>query len=136
MLGIAPTGFGNVAEGEIRAYYDTIASEQEAHWRSPIETIINVLQMCLFGEIDPDIVMSFEPLYQMTPKELAEIRTADAQTDGAYIDRGVLAPEEVREKLARNPQSGYQGIDVNVLPEMPGEGEEGEDDEEKNTERD
>lgn len=56
----------------------------------------------------------------MTPKELAEIRTADGTTDTNYIDRGVLDVTEVREKLARDPESGYQGIDVTKIPEPPG----------------
>lgn len=126
LLGIAPTGFGNVAEGEIRSYYDHVAGEQEAYWRTPIETVLDLLQLSLFGEIDENIVMNFQPLYQMTSKELAEIRTADGTTDCNYIDRGVLAPEEVREKLARNPESGYEGIDVEDLPEIESEGQEEE----------
>ena len=85
-----------------------------------------MLQLSLFGEIDENIVMNFQPLYQMTSKELAEIRTADGTTDCNYIDRGVLAPEEVREKLARNPESGYEGIDVEDLPEIESEGQEEE----------
>lgn len=117
LLGIAPSGFGNVAEGEIKASNDWTAAQQEAHWRWVIEEIITILQLCMYGEIDPDITMAFQPLYQMTPKELAEIRTADANTNAAYLDRQVLAPEEVRETLARNPESGYQGLDLNKVPE-------------------
>ena len=120
LLGIAPTGFGNVAEGEIRTFFDWIRSIQEAFWRKPIKTSIDILQLLMYGEIDPDIVINFEPLYQMTPKELAEIRTADGTTDTNYIDRGVLDVTEVREKLARDPESGYQGIDVTKVPEPPG----------------
>ena len=127
LLGISPTGFGNLAEGEIRAFYDWVASLQETYWRKPIEQIINILQLTMYGMVDPDITVAFQPLYQMTPKELAEIRTADATTDAAYLDRQVLAPEEVREKLARNPESGYQGLDVDDIPEVNEEGQEEED---------
>jgi hypothetical protein len=123
LLGIAPTGFGNVAEGEIRAYYDWVAAQQESEWRPPIKTVIDILQLALFGEIDPDITFSFEPLYQMTPKELADIRTADGATDCNYIDRGVLDPLEVREKLARNPESGFQGLDIDKVPSQEEEDE-------------
>jgi uncharacterized protein len=125
LLGIAPTGFGNVAEGEIRSYYDYIAAEQEAHWRKPIETVLNIVQLLRYGVIDPDIILSFQPLYQMTPKELSEIRKADAEVNASYVDRQILSQEEVRESLARNPESGYQGIDVEDLPEPP-EGNEDE----------
>jgi len=121
LLGIAPTGFGNVAEGEIRTYYDYISAEQEAYWRKPIEMVLNVVQLLRYGKIDPDVVLAFQPLYQMTPKELSEIRKADAEVNAAYVDRQILSQEEVREALARNPESGYQGIDVEDLPE-PAEG--------------
>lgn len=116
LTGISPTGLNASSDGEIRTFYDWIAAQQEAFWRSPIETILKVMMLSRYGEIDPDIVMSFQPLYQMTPKELAEIRTADATTDGSYIDRGVVSPEEVRAKLARNPESGYQGLQVDEEP--------------------
>lgn len=124
LLGIAPTGFGNVAEGEIRTYYDYIAAEQESWWRKPIETVLNIVQLLRYGTIDPDIVLAFQPLYQMTPKELSEIRKADAEVNAAYVDRQILSQEEVREQLARNPESGYQGIDVEDLPEAPEESDE------------
>lgn len=126
LLGVAPTGFGNVAEGEMRARNSRVKAEQEAYYRKPIETILNIVQLLRYGVIDPDIVVSFQPLYQMTLKELSEIRKADAERDATYLDRGTLSPEEVREKLARDPESGYQGIDVEDLPEndMQDEGEE------------
>jgi hypothetical protein len=84
----------------------------------------------MYGEIDPDITFSFDPLYQMTPKELAEIRTADSTTAGNYIDRGVLDPSEVREKLARDSESGYQGLDLSLEITNPNLEDE-EDDEDK-----
>lgn len=121
LLGIAPSGFGNVAEGELRASANWVRSLQETYWRTPIETVLNILQIILYGKIDPDIIVSFEPLFQATPKEIAEIRTANAQTDSAYLDRNVLDATEVREKLARDPESGYQGIDITKIPEPAAE---------------
>jgi hypothetical protein len=118
LLGIAPSGFGNVAEGEIRTWNDWVMSIWEAYWRKPIETVVNILQIIKYGEIDSDIIVTPQPLYQMTPKELAEIRTADSTTDGSYLDRGVVDAIEVREKLARNPESGYQGLDITKVPEV------------------
>lgn len=128
LLGVAPSGFGNVAEGEIRSFYDWVKAIQEAYWRKPIETVLKVLQISLFGEIDPDITMSFQPLYQMTPKELSDIRNQDATAGTAYIQNGVIDPTEERERLARDAESGYQGIDVTKVPGAP-ELPEGEDDE-------
>jgi len=126
LTGLSPTGLNASSEGEIRVFYDWIAAQQEAHWRKPIKVIFDILQLSVYGSIDPDISFSFVPLFQMSAKEDAEIRTADANRDAAYIDRGVLGPEEVREKLARDPKSGYSGLsldpaDVPNLEEEDGE---------------
>lgn len=132
LTGISPQGLNPSADGEIKVFYDWIAAQQEAYDRVPIETVLNILQLSMYGEIDRDIVMTFQPLYQMTPKELAEIRTADSTTAGNYIDRGVIDPMEQRERLARDPSSGYQGLDMSVIitPPDEGNGENDEDDEE------
>jgi hypothetical protein len=133
LLGVSPTGFGNVAEGEMRARNDWVSAQQESYWRKPIETVLNIVQLLRYGKLDPDIIVSFQPLYQMTPKELSEIRKADAEVNASYVDRNILSAEEVRGALARNPESGYQGIDVEDLPE-PAEGNPDESGEEKENE--
>ena len=130
LTGISPSGLNASSDGEIRVFYDWIAAQQEAFWRDPIKKIIDVLQIILWGEIDPNISFVFEPLYQMTPKELAEIRKSNADAANAYIQNGVLSPEDERARLARDPQSGYQGIEVDDLPEM----ESTDEDEDQNNE--
>jgi len=121
LTGISPSGLNASSEGEIRVFYDWIAAQQEAFWREPIETIMKVVQLSLFGEIDPDIGFDFVPLYQMTPKELAEIRQTDGATDCAYIAAGVIDPSEVRDKLAKSPDSGYNGLDTDIEIVPPNE---------------
>lgn len=114
LTGISPSGLNASSDGEIRIFYDWIAAQQEAHWRSPLEVILKVVQLSLFGEIDPDIGFKFVPLYQMTAKEEAEIREANSRTATAYIDRGVIDASEERERLARDPNSGFMGLDTSV----------------------
>lgn len=116
LLGISPTGFGNIAEGEIRAYNDWVKAQQEGNWRKVIELVINILQLIRYGVIDPDIVVAFQPLYQMTPKELSDIRTADTTRDVQLSGAGILDVTEIRERMARDPESGYQGIDTGKIP--------------------
>lgn len=119
LTGISPSGLNASSDGEIRVFYDWIAAQQEAHWRDPIEVILKVVQLSLFGEIDANIGFEFVPLYQMTPKEEAEIREANSRSASAYIAAGVLDPTEERERLARDPSSGYQGLDSGVIPTLP-----------------
>lgn len=127
LTGISPSGFGNLAEGEMQAHYDNTSAQQEAYWRDPIDIILKVAQLSLFGSIDPNIGFEFNPLYQMTQKELAEIRKSNADTATAYINGAVIDPSEERERLARDPESGYQGLDTSLdFTKEEGEGNEDE----------
>lgn len=121
LTGISPSGLNASSDGEIRVFYDWIAAQQNAFWREPIETILKVVQLSLFGEIDPDIGINFVPLYQMSPKELADIREADARTATAYVAMGAVDPSEVRDNLAKDPNSGYQGLDTSIVIVSPNE---------------
>ena len=100
--------------GEIRIFYDWISAQQEAYWREPLEVILKGVQLSLFGEIDPDIGFTFVPLYQMTPKEESDIRLQDSQADCAYVAAGIIDPSEVRDRLAKDPNSGFMGLDTSV----------------------
>ena len=123
MTGVSPSGFGNVAEGEMSAWRDWIRANQEAHARDPIETILKIVQLSMYGDIDPEIGISFNPLYQMTEEQKSTIRVNDSIRAGNLIDRGVIDSTEERERLARDPESGYQGIDIDRKIE-PDEAEE------------
>jgi hypothetical protein len=124
MTGVSPSGFGNVAEGEMGAWRDWIRANQEAHARDPIETILGIVQISMFGSIDPDIGIQFNPLYQMTEEQVSTIRVNDSIRAGNLIDRGVIDAQEERERLARDPESGYQGIDISKEIAPPDEAEE------------
>jgi len=123
MTGISPSGFGNVAEGEIRIWYDWIHAQQEAHYRVPVETMLKLVQLSLYGEIEPEITFDFNPLYEMTEEQESTIRVNDSIRAGNLIDRGVIDAQEERERLARDPESGYQGIDVEKEIAPPSEEE-------------
>lgn len=121
LTGISPSGLNASSDGEVRIFYDWVAAQQEAYWREPLEVILKAVQLSLFGEIDPDIGLAFIPLYQMTPAEEAEIRGKDGVTDCAYVAAGIIDPSEVRDRLAKDPNSGYMGLDttVELVPPNP-----------------
>ena len=117
LLGITPSGLNANSEGEIRVYNDYIASLQEAHIRPQIETILNLVQLDLFGEINEQIVFEFNSLEQMSDEQKANIQKLKAERDSIYITAGVLAPEETRDYLAKNEEGDYSGIDADDVPE-------------------
>ena len=124
--GLTPSGLNASSEGEIRVFEDFIMGIKESHFRYPIDQMLKVVQLSLFGEIDPAISFIFNPLRQMTAKEKSDIRLQESQASTAYVSSGVISPQEERERLAADPQSGYQGLDVDdesmLIPPMePGE---------------
>jgi phage-related protein (TIGR01555 family) len=135
LTGSSPSGMNATAEPEMNAFYNRIAAEQEL-WRALIGMILDIVQLTMYGSIDPDIHFDFVPLIQMSEKERAEVRTANGAAAVGYINAGVIAPEEERERLARDPDSGYDGLSLNPadLPVPPDQNENGDDDEEDDDE--
>lgn len=119
LLGISPTGLNPSAEGELDVYDDYIAAMQENLFRVPLKTVINIIQLSEFGEIDESIDFEFVPMKQLDGEDLAAVRKSDAEAAATYIAAGVLDPLEERTRLAADPHSGYTNIDVGKLPEPP-----------------
>lgn len=116
LLGVTPSGLNASSEGEIAVYYDYIKALQENILRDPLDKVLKLVQLHLFGEIDDSITFSFVPLAQMDESQLATIRKSDSDRDVAYIQAGVISAEEVRGRLASDTDSGYNGIDVDDVP--------------------
>nr|DAT19791.1 MAG TPA: portal [Caudoviricetes sp.] len=122
LLGITPSGLNASTEGEIAVYYDYIRAMQENLLRDPLDKLLKLVQLHLFGKVNDNITFDFAPLQQMNETELSTIRKSDTDRDVAYIQAGVVSAEEVRGRLASEPDSGYNGIDVEDVPEMPDDG--------------
>lgn len=118
LTGISPTGMNASSEGEIRSFYDWISSQLESFWYHPMDICLQILQLHMWGEIDETITFEFNPLWQVSALDAATIRVNNANADAVYLDRSVVSPEETRERLAADPDSGYAGIDVEDLPEV------------------
>ena len=129
LLGTQPAGLNASSDGEIRVFYDTIAASQQDNLRPLIKKALDIIQLSEFGEIDPGIDFDFLPLYQMDEAQQATIRKTEADTDAVYIQAGVLDPSEVRRRLASDPDSRYDGLDPDAVPDAPDMGVEAPDDE-------
>lgn len=121
--GIAPAGLNTSSEGEISLWENWIRAQQEAYYRVPINMMLRIVQLSLYGEVDPDITFAFNPLRQMTRKEQSEIQVNESVRAGNLIDRQIIDAQEERERIARDPDSGYQGLDLNKTIEPPVEEE-------------
>lgn len=125
LLGIQPAGLNASSEGEIKSFDDTIAAYQGKFFGEPLKRVLGFVQLSLFGEIDEGITAVFEPLRQMTEKEIGEIDKLEGEADQIRIDSGVLHPEEARRALAAKEDSRYSDIDVEDVPDLAAEEEAG-----------
>ena len=117
--GMQPSGLNASAEGEINVYDDTISAYQNRFMRPELTRVVNFEQLSLWGQIDPEITIVFNPLRQMTEKERGEKQERDAKRDQVYIDSGVLSPGEVRKIIIEDPELPYAGLDPDDVPEPP-----------------
>jgi hypothetical protein len=72
--------------------------------------VLKLAQLNLFGEIDPLISFEFEPLYSTDEVEQATKRKTDADTDAVLVSIGAISPDEVRQRLGDDPDSGYDNL--------------------------
>lgn len=120
LTGITPAGLNANSEGEIQVWYDRIGALQVRLLQPNLEILLKAVQCSLFGAIDDDLVIHWITLDEPTQKELSEIRKSDAEMDTAYINAGVIAPEEARVRLQSDADSGYMNL-TGPPPEPPEE---------------
>ena len=118
LFGITPTGLNASSDGEIRVYYDSIGADQEDVFREPLTICLDILQLHLWGKIDPDIGFRFVPLWQLDEAGEALVKKTEADIDAIYVESGCIHPEEVRARLAKDPHSNYANLDVEDVPEL------------------
>ena len=116
--GISPSGLNASSEGEMRAFYDTIAAYQNKFFRPNLNTLVSIAQVTLWGQADPEITYDFVPLWEITEKERGELKKAEAETAQIDIDAGAISPAERRKVIASDPDSQYQGIDPDDVPDL------------------
>lgn len=119
MTGISPSGLNATGEQELQVWDQVIASNQEHLFRPHLQTVINLIQLDKFGEIDPNIVFTFLPLKEESDEEMSTRRKTESDMDNAYIAAGVLDPAEVREKLSKDEDSPYSVVDLSGPPPDP-----------------
>jgi phage-related protein (TIGR01555 family) len=125
LLGITPSGLNASSEGELQTFYSWVEAQQEALFTDNLSRILNVIQLSLFGEIDPEIGFAFEPLWSLGEDALATVRKTEAETDAILITEGVITPQESRTRLAAQEDSPYAALDLSAdinPPEEEGSG--------------
>lgn len=118
LTGITPAGLNADSEGEIQVWYDWVRSLQISFFKPHLKHVFDILQLHEYGAIDDALSFEFVPLSSPTIKELSDIRKANAETDDKYVAMAAVSPEEVRERIAADPNSGFNNLS-GPAPEPP-----------------
>lgn len=110
LLGVQPTGFNASSDGEHRAWEDWVKSYQEAFFRPNLTTVIDFVELHLWGEVDDDITFGFKKIRQLSDKEIAELEKTLADTRAVDIEFGVVTASTARAAVIADPDSQYAGL--------------------------
>lgn len=117
--GISPTGLNASSEGEIKVFQDKAGANQAKLFGDNLSKLLMLVQLSLFGEVDPEIGYVWEPLDTLDPSAEANRRKTEADTDAVLIDHGIISPEESRARIAADKMSPFASLDIDAVPEPP-----------------
>ena len=119
LFGQSPAGLSATGESDIRNYYDHVSARQETNLRPQLTRLYDILVRSALGSMPDDFQISFEPLWQTTDKERAEIDKLRAETDHIYVTDGVLTEGAVcRELQDRDTYRTLEDEDVKLAEEL------------------
>jgi phage-related protein (TIGR01555 family) len=116
LTGVTPAGLNANSDGEIKVWYDWIGSEQQDNYTPNLTTVLKIVQLHLWGKVNPKIGFEWAPLDSPTDKELAEMRKSDGDRDGGYVTNGIVTADEVRTRLRNDKNSGYTFLKGDAPP--------------------
>lgn len=95
LFGRSPAGQNATGESDTLNYYDGISAQQENKLHDPLQDLVDLIAVVYNRPGDHPI--AFNPLFQLTEQEQAEVDNKNAQTDQTYIQNSVLSEDEVRQ---------------------------------------
>jgi phage-related protein (TIGR01555 family) len=110
LYGTSPKGFNSSGDIELNIWHETIHNFQEKCLRANFNVTFQLIQMDLFGEIDDDLIFEFEPLKELSELEKSQIRINDANAYATLVNAGIVLPQETREVLKEDPDSGFNNL--------------------------
>lgn len=88
LFGMSPGGLNASGESDLRNYYDRIASGQTLEMQPAMANLDECLIRSATGKRDPDIHYDWNPLWQMSEKEKAEVFKAKSDAARTIAGKG------------------------------------------------
>lgn len=127
LLGSSASGLNATGEGDLKNYYDTVRSAQKRDYKPKLDYFDIIMAKSLGLSDEIDLEYEFESLFQMTPKEQADLEFVRAQRDAIYVDRGIVPEYSIAKELKQD--GTYTNLEDEYIEEL----EESLDEPESNT---
>ncbi len=99
LLGSSASGLNATGEGDLKNYYDRIRADQIIEYKPELDRFDIIMAKSLGLTDGLDLSYEFDPLFQMTPKDIADTEFVQAQRDASYLDRDIIKPSTVLKDL-------------------------------------
>jgi len=129
LLGASPSGF-STGDTELTNYYDAISTNQVSVFETELLKLNKMIDYTNPEESKEPVnfVISWNPIRTMTDKEIAELSKIRIDADTSLMSSNIISAEEVRNRISKDEFSGYNGIDADLVPEVPEPDDTDEDD--------
>lgn len=112
LLGTSASGLNATGEGDLKNYYDKIRADQNKEYKPKLDVFDQIMAKSLGLGDDTDLTYEWDSLFQMTPKEEADLEFLNAQRDQIYLSNGVVTEEIVAKELQQ------EGVYTNITEEF------------------
>lgn len=126
LLGRSPQGMNATGESDLRNYYDRIRAGQQTDLSPTLRPLDMAMLASVFGAVPPDAYVEWNPLYQMSEKEAADVEKVFADTAERYANMGMV-PDTAMVAMVRGgiiergqwPGADKAFSDADAAGEMP-----------------
>lgn len=119
LFGQSPGGMNSTGESDLRNYYDMISNKQELELMPQLEYIYQIICKSSLGTIPDDFEIVFNPLWQLSAKEQADVDKVNSERDKSYLEMGIVSEGVIaRELKAKNVYREMTDEDVALAEEL------------------
>lgn len=90
LLGEQQTGLSGSDSGSLRNYYDAVAAEQELRITPALDPLDKIVIQSALGALPKEIWYEWNPLWQMSETEKAEVDKLESETAVNYANSGLV----------------------------------------------
>lgn len=115
LFGQSPVGMNSTGESDLRIYYDGIHQQQETRLRAGVKTTNELVARSEGIKLPDNFTFQFQPLWQLTPKEKADIGEQNTRTVLSADELGIISRRRTLEELRQ--QSRETGVWATITDE-------------------